>query len=445
MALLRTTGVVLVSKIRNSTFFNFDKAQRVNIFVSNQLPFVKVLIVTHLAPFPQNSGYPIVVGNTIRGLVNSGHQVSLFSLNPQKAKFGHVTAATDDELIGQMNYYCHRIDTSISLKHAILSLFNRKLYTVDRYYNAEFERLLVAEVQLGQYDIIQFEGLFVTPYLPALRKITSAKLIYRAHHIEYLVWERLARQKNDPIKKIYLRLIAKRIKDFEIKQLGLFDAVAVFTSQDKQTVEKHTCAGARVEIIPVGLDLTRYKPDFTKLEFPSLFFLGAMDWMPNREGIEWFLDNFQKELADGELKARFYVAGNDIPERFDDYEVVGRIFIHGEVDDALEFVNSKAIMIVPLLSGGGMRVKIVEGMAMNKCIISTSLGAEGIGYKHGENIIIANTMQEFHKAIKRCITDESYCKNIGRNARRLVEQEHDTHKINERLVNFYQHTLLPSN
>jgi glycosyltransferase involved in cell wall biosynthesis len=399
---------------------------------------VKILIITHLAPFPQNSGYPIVVGNTIKGLINSGHQVSLFSLNPQKNKSPHVVT---DELIGQINYHSHTIDASISLKHAVMSLFNRKLYTVDRYYDAEFERLLVKEVQDNDYDIIQFEGLFVSTYLPAIRKVTKAKLVYRAHHIEYLVWERLGKQKNDPIKKLYLRMIAKRIKEFELKQFDCYDAIAVFTNQDKETIQQHSSASVPVEILPVGLDLARYKPDYRKTEFPSLFFLGAMDWMPNREGIEWFLDNFANELTHGELRARFYVAGNDIPERFDDYEVVGKIFIHGEVDDALEFVNTKAIMIVPLLSGGGMRVKIVEGMAMQKCIISTSLGAEGINYQQGENILIANTPQEFYRAIKRCITDENYCKRIGLNARKLVEQEHDTHKITQRLVSFYEHTL----
>jgi glycosyltransferase involved in cell wall biosynthesis len=400
---------------------------------------VKILLITHLAPFPQNSGYPIVVGNTIRGLINSGHQVSLFSLNPQKQKHHHQDSA--DDLMGQINYYCHNIDTSISLKHAIMGLFNRKLYTVDRYYHHEFERLLVKEVDNGGYDIIQFEGLFVTPYLQAVRKVTKAKCIYRAHHIEYLVWERLSKQKNDPVKKLYLRMIAKRIKQYELKQFGLFHAIAVFTNQDKDTIQESQ-SNISVEILPVGLDLPRYQPDYRKLEFPSLFFLGAMDWMPNREGIEWFLENFSKEITDGDLRARFYVAGNDIPERFDDYEVVGKIFIHGEVDDALEFVNTKAIMIVPLLSGGGMRVKIVEGMAMQKCIISTSLGAEGINYQHGENILIANTPQEFHRAIKRCITDENYCKRIGLNARKLVEEQHDTHKITERLVSFYQRMLL---
>jgi glycosyltransferase involved in cell wall biosynthesis len=118
--------------------------------------------------------------------------------------------------------------------------------------------------------------------------------------------------------------------------------------------------------------------------------------------------------------------------------LMGKIFIQGEVDDALEFVNSKSIMIVPLLSSGGMRVKIVEGMAMQKCIISTSLGAEGIDYKNGVNILIANDYYEFYDAIKLCITDEDYCKTIGINARKLMEEQHNVNHVTKKLVDFYE-------
>nr|WP_255563643.1 glycosyltransferase family 4 protein [Mucilaginibacter rivuli] len=193
--------------------------------------------------------------------------------------------------------------------------------------------------------------------------------------------------------------------------------------------------------MPVGIDLTRYEPDHHKTEFPSLFFLGALDWMPNREGMEWFLDNFSADITDGDLRVKFYVAGHNIPDAFDDYEVMGKIFIQGEVDDALEFVNSKAIMVVPLLSGGGMRVKIVEAMAMEKCIITTSLGAEGIRYESGKNIVIADNRNEFFDAIKRCISDESFCRQIGINARQLIQQDHDTNVVTARFISFYNELL----
>jgi len=397
---------------------------------------LKILILTHRVPFPQNGGYPIVVCNTIRGLVNLGHEVSLVALNAKK-NHHHENTEDDDALLAKINYRAYDIDINVSVFEVAVNLLSKTSFNIDRYYDPAFERQLIAELKKTPYDIIQFEGLLVSLYLSAVRKNTKAKLIYRAHNIENQIWEMLSQQKSDPFKKSYLKMHAKRIKNYELQQLNNFDGIAVFTEQDKSTLLEY---GTKIpiEILPVGINLDHYKPDFSKTEFTSLFFLGSLDWLPNREGIEWFLENFHKELTDGDLRVRFYVAGNDIPERFDDYEVMGKIFIQGEVDDALEFLNSKSIMIVPLLSSGGMRVKIVEGMAMQKCIISTSLGAEGINYDNGTNILIANSQDEFYEAIKLCITDEEFCKTIGLNARRLIEEQHDVNKVTVKLVSFYE-------
>jgi len=400
---------------------------------------LKILILASRVPFPQTGGYQIVVYNTIKGLVNLGHEVSVVAL---KAKKHYQPEPGDDELLSKINYRAVNIDTHVSVLEVALNLFSKTSFNIDKYFDPEFERLLIAEVKKTAYDIIQFDGLFVSLYLAAIRKNCASKLVYRAHNIESQVWQRLAGQKTDPFKKSYLRMHARRIKNYELATLNKFDAITVFTQQDKSTLLEYG-AKVPVEIIPVGLNLERYTPDYSRTEVPSLFFLGSLDWLPNREGIEWFLESFHNDLTNGDLPVHFYVAGNDIPERFDDYEVMGKIFIQGEVDDALEFVNSKSIMIVPLLSSGGMRVKIVEGMAMEKCIISTSLGAEGINYTNSENILIANDRDEFYNSIAHCIADEEFCRKIGLNARRLVEQQHDVNVVTNKLVNLY-HTLLPA-
>lgn len=395
---------------------------------------MRILILTHRVPFPQNGGYSIVVCNTIRGLVNLGHEVSLVSLNARKNHHEHHD--DDKDLLSKINYRAYDIDTNVSVFEVAMNLFSKTSFNINKYYDPELEKLLLREVRSKAYDVIQFEGLYVSLYLAAIRKSTDAKLIYRSHNIENQVWQRLAEQKSDPFKKSYLKMHAKRIKNYELQQLNNFNGIAVFTQQDKSTLLEY---GTKIpiEILPVGINLDNYKPDFSKTDFPSLFFLGSLDWLPNREGIEWFIEHFSKDLTDGDLRVRFYVAGNDIPERFDDYDVMGKIFIQGEVDDALEFMNSKSIMIVPLMSGGGMRVKIVEGMAMQKCIISTPLGAEGINYENGKNILIANDYDEFYDAIKMCIADEEYCKTIGLNARRLMENENDYMHVTKKLVDFY--------
>ncbi|MBD1393745.1 glycosyltransferase family 4 protein [Mucilaginibacter glaciei] len=395
---------------------------------------MRILILTHRVPFPQNGGYPIVVGNTVKGLVSLGHDVSLISINVKK-RSGKVTER--DELLDKISYTEYDINTRLTVLEAISNLFTRNPYNIDKYYNAGFEALLIKNIQTQDYDIIQFEGLFLVPYLSAIRRASKAKLVFRAHNIEHQVWQKLAKQKSDPIKRWYLNLIARRIQAYEYGLRDKFDGVVVFTVQDRNTIVERG-SQTPITVLPIGLDLSKYQPDDTKTEFPSLFFLGSLDWLPNKEGIEWFIDNFHKDLIDGRLKVKFYVAGHNIPESYDDYEVPGKVFIQGEVDDALEFVNSKSIMIVPLLSGGGMRVKIVEGMAMQKCIISTSLGAEGINYSNGTNILIANNTDEFFSAITKCISDESFSREIGRNARKLVVQQHDIDSISKSLTLFYK-------
>jgi glycosyltransferase involved in cell wall biosynthesis len=399
---------------------------------------LKILFFTYRVPFPQNGGYSIVVCNTIRGLVNLGHDVSLIALN---ARHDHYELTEDDaDLISKINYRAYDIDITVTVFDVAVNLFSKTSFNIDRYYDDEFERILVDELRINKYDIIQFEGLRTSLYLSAVRKHSKARLIYRTHNIENQIWARLSLQKTDPFKKSYLKMHAKRIKNYELMQLNNFDALAVFTLQDKSTLLEY---GTKIpiEILPVGINLDHYQPDPSHMEFPSLFFLGSLDWLPNREGIEWFLENFRHDLTEGDLRVKFYVAGNDIPERFDDYEVMGKIFIQGEVDDALEFINSKAIMIVPLLSSGGMRVKIVEGMAMQKCIISTTLGAEGIHFEDGVNIMIANNQDEFYDAIQRCITDEEFCLQVGANARKLIEEKHDLNKVTRQLIAFYEKVM----
>ena len=117
------------------------------------------------------------------------------------------------------------------------------------------------------------------------------------------------------------------------------------------------------------------------------------------------------------------------------------VIVEGEVPDSHKFINSKSIMIVPLTSGGGMRVKIIEGMALGKTIIATAVGAEGIEYENGKDILIANSEKEFVNTIDKCLNDLAFSDNIAKNARVLVETKYDNQKICNRLSDFYK-TLL---
>ncbi len=382
---------------------------------------MKALILSHRVPFPPNNGYSIVVYNTIKGLLDLGVEVTLFSLNC--SKYTVDVDDIDDPVYHRLKFYAADVDVDINALGAFLNIFSNQSYNVSRYYEHSAEKALVNVLKEKTFDIVQFEGLFVVPYLDVVKANTKAKIIYRAHNVEYDIWERLALRERFTPRRAYLEFLSRRLKAFEADQINRFDQVFAFSNPDRQKLLRMGCE-VQISIFPVALDFDKYKIDLSKTNFPTLFHLGAMDWRPNKEGLEWFLDEIWPDIEELNRELRFYIGGKNMQKQFFDYDS-DNLIVEGEVADAIEFMNSKAIMIVPLLTGSGMRVKIIEGMAMQKCIIATTMAAEGIDYINGVDILIANTADEFYRSILKCITQPNSWLEIGVNARKKAEKHHE--------------------
>ncbi|SFG64465.1 glycosyltransferase family 4 protein [Pedobacter insulae] len=395
---------------------------------------MKALILTNRVPFPPNSGYPIVVYNTIKGLLNLGVEISLFSLNVSK----HRVDVDDiyDLVFEKINFHSYHIDIEVNIWGAFFNIFSNQSYNVSRFYDDDAARILENVLRENEFDIIQFEGLFVVPYLDLVKANSKAKLIYRAHNIEFDVWERLAARERFTPRRKYLEFLSRRLKIYEKEQINRFHQVFAISEPDRQNILQFGCQ-TKLDVFPVAVDFEKYKVDLTKTSFPTLFHLGAMDWRPNKEGLEWFLEEIWPDIEKLSGELRFYIAGKNMQREFFDYDS-DNLIVEGEVFDAVEFMNSKAIMIVPLLSGSGMRVKIIEGMAMKKCIIATSMAAEGIACEHGKDILIADTPDEFYRSILQCITQPHRWREIGEQARKTVERDHDINGNTKRMLAIYE-------
>ncbi|MFI5450988.1 glycosyltransferase family 4 protein [Pedobacter sp. UC225_61] len=394
---------------------------------------MKVLILTNRVPFPPNSGYPIVVYNTIKGLLNLNVEVSLFSINASK----HKVDVDDiyDPIFERINFHSFNVDTEVNIWGAFFNIFSNQSYNVSRFYDDDAAKLLENVLKENEFDIIQFEGLFVVPYLDLVKENSKAKLIYRAHNIEFDVWERLAAREQFTPRRKYLEFLSRRLKVYETEQINRFHQVFAISDSDRQNILRLGCQ-TRLAVFPVAIDFEKYQVDIKKTSFPTLFHLGAMDWRPNKEGLEWFLDEIWPDIEKLSGELRFYIAGKNMQKQFFDYDS-DNLIVEGEVFDAVEFMNSKAIMIVPLLSGSGMRVKIIEGMAMQKCIIATTMAAEGIKCQHGKDILIADTPDEFYRSILQCITQPNRWREIGKQARKTVERDHDINGNATRMLEIY--------
>jgi glycosyltransferase involved in cell wall biosynthesis len=398
---------------------------------------MRILLIANKLPYPAKDGGSIATLNLAKSLAMLGHEVTLLAMNTSK----HFTdpAAIPRELKAVISFICIPVDTDIKIRRLIRNFFFSKWpYNAERFISKEFEQALVNLLDKEKFDIIQFEGLYLAPYLDTIRSYSKAKVVMRAHNIEHEIWERTITQQAG-IRKFYLHHLACRIRRMELQYLNHYDAIVPITSRDEEKLRKLGCR-LPGHVLPMGIDAVDLVPDTNRLEFPSLFHIGALDWMPNQEGLLWFFENVWGRILQKHPDLKFYLAGRNAPQKFISLPYPNIQFM-GEVDDAYQFITSKAVMIVPVFSGSGMRVKIVEGMALGKAIVTTSIGTEGIGTTHGENIFIADNPEDFASNVCALVENRELCMFTGRKARKFISENYDNHAITSSLAAFYENLL----
>lgn len=398
---------------------------------------MKILQIANKFPYPAKDGGSIATLSLSRSFANLGHKVTVLAVNTSK----HFTdpATVPHELSDAIRFIGVRVDTDIYVFRLIRNfLFSSLPYNAERFISKEFDARLKKLLTEEKFDIIQLEGLYLAPYLGTIRANSKARVIMRAHNIEHEIWERTV-SLTKGLKKLYIRHLAGRIRRMEQNLLNSYDAVLPITSRDEVMLRKFGCR-LPSHVVPMGINAGELLPDHSKLEFPSLFHIGALDWMPNQEGLFWFFENVWGKIISKHPDIKFYLAGRNAPEQFKSLPYPNVIYA-GEVDDAYNFIRSKAVMIVPLLSGSGMRIKIIEGMALEKAIVTTSIGTEGIGTTHGNNILISDNPDEFAGLVCMLVEDRNYCLEIGKNARNFVAVNYDNAAITNSLAEFFQKLL----
>ena len=399
---------------------------------------IKFLQLTNKPPFPPMDGGAIGMNNISQGLINEGYNLKICSVNTHK-HFVDI-ANLPEEYISKTSIEFGFIDTRIKNIDALINLFSSKSYNIKRFFDKKFESKLIEILLSIDFDIVQMESIFLMYYLPTIRKYSKAKVILRAPNVEFKIWERLAHTEKNILKKFYLKLLASRLKKEEMEILNKFDALYTVTESDMKIFQS---LGANIPMtyIPTGMDVTKIVHEKNNLaEELSLFHIGALDWRPNQEGLMWFLENVWDKLTNEFPDLKFYLAGRRPPQWIKNLSFKNLIIL-GEIDDAEAFINAHSIMIVPLFSGSGMRVKIVEGMMLGKAIISTNIGAEGIVFDNGCDIIIADTEEEFISAIRLLVNDSEKLQSLKNNAHTNSKKNYSDEVLTKKLIDFLSNIL----
>ncbi|HTA62588.1 MAG TPA: glycosyltransferase family 4 protein [Bacteroidia bacterium] len=395
---------------------------------------MRLLQLTNKPPYPPNDGSSIAVYNMSCGLINNQVDLTLLCINTKK----HFKAdgEVDTEFTRNSNYQSVYQDTNVTVFGAACNLFSSQSYFVSRFYFAAFEEKLISILKEKEFDVIQLESIFLGNYISIIKKYSKAKITVRTHNAEHLIWERMIANEGNLVKKKYLSLQTKRLKKFEKNILQSVDAIVTITDIDKQYFKLWGIT-TPFHVSPTGIQLPQYQVNHTE-ELPnSVFHFGSMDWMPNEEAVLWFINNVWDKVLAKVPQAKFYVIGRGMGDKILSLSKPNVVVI-GKIQNAEKVYHHYSVMVVPLLSGSGMRIKMIEGMAYGKPIVSTTIGAEGIAVVVNKTCLLADNATDFANDVIEILNNEAKKKSLQSEARNFIEQHFENTSLVKQLVNFYQ-------
>lgn len=373
------------------------------------------------------------MNSIITGLLDAGHQVKILAVNNEK--YGVSEADIPEDYKKQTGIELIDVDLRVRPLMAFLNLFTRKSYHVERFISKDFKNRLSELLEKEHFDVVQLEMLYMAPYVDTIREHSKAMIVLRAHNVEHKIWERIAKETKFFLKRLYINHLANTLKDYELSALETVDGVAAITRKDAAFFRKY-CSKPVIDI-PYGVYPEEFTPKYEIEGKPKFYHIGSMNWMPNEEGIRWFIEEVLPKTVEKVPDFVYHLAGRNMPEWLTTLKNP-HVNVVGEVPDAKEFVSNHDVAIVPLLAGSGIRIKIIESMAMGKTVITTRVGAEGILYDEEVNLIIAENIAKMVEAIRSINENPEIAVRIGEAARKLVEENYDNRKIIARLLMFYE-------
>jgi polysaccharide biosynthesis protein PslH len=375
---------------------------------------MRILYVAPKIPWPATDGGRIAIYELVRHITERGHQAAFLG-------FGSPQAA--DELCAHAGLLWAKAiahDTVTNPISALGNLFSPLPYTASKYKSGAMADAIRSALQEELFDLVQLENTHMAHYLGLVQQ-NNRPAVLRLHNVESLLAERFAQTVAPPL-SWYVGLQARRMYRFEVRACEQASLCLAITEEDADRVRR-MAPEAQVAVSPAGVDLERFHPQPMSEEPGTVVSIGSLNWAPNVDSMRHFRSQLWPLILREEPTARWIVVGKDPPTDLLHWPEEDRsITVTGFVDDVRSYLHSGAVVVVPLRSGGGMRLKILEAMAAGKAVVSTPLGAEGIPARNGEEILLAPPDRTFAAEVVRLLRQDAERKRIGKAARAWVER-----------------------
>lgn len=392
---------------------------------------MNILFISTKSPFPLKDGHSLRTFNLLKQASNK-HNIfflTYFLSKEEAADFSHIQAFTKSAQGFPLNVHNHKFLTSFKL---FLNLFSLNPYVADKFKTRRMTSAIKQILNEEKIDIVHIDLLPLMGFHKIIRKYP---IILVSHNVESaLLYRRLKHAKN-MIVKLFLLLQYYKLYAFEKKQTGRASSCIAVSDKDRELLQKMQ-PQAKIEVVPNGVDTEYFKPDSLAQE-NKLVYVGGLDWFPNLDAVKYFSQSIYPEL----LKL-----GNNLK-----VEIIGRLprnykrdknFNYlGFIRDVRPYIEKAKVFIVPLRIGGGTRLKILDAMSLEKAIVTTSIGCEGLEVENGTHLIIEDTPEGFARAVEVLLKDDDKRKALGVSARKLAEERYNWEDIALKMDKIYVRNL----
>jgi glycosyltransferase involved in cell wall biosynthesis len=390
---------------------------------------MKILFVALTSPFPPTNGHRLKVWALLQALAEDKHSISLLILTVSSEE-------TKDS--GALFDLCEHVEPIPVLAHSgvlagqylgrLVRLFSLQPYGAWRFRCPLLKKRILEVLASGMFDAILCDGDYNIQNLPDSLPVP---VLLNKDDVGYLLVQRYSKLQRNPVKKLYGWLEAQKIRRFE--QKALRRATVMSCSDFDRNLLQALCPPAQIMVVPNVADTEKYTPA-GEVQPSTVVFQGGMDWYPNRDAVEFFISCVLPCLRRLVPAVKFVAAGRDPSGKF------GRRFARfsdvrftGTVPDIRDEIARAAVCIVPLRIASGTRLKILEAAAMAKAVVSTHLGAEGLDFKDGEEILLADDPEAFASAVADLLADTSRRRAMGEAARLRVETQYSMRALRQSL------------
>ena len=395
---------------------------------------MKILFLSPTVPFPLTDGGRIRVFNLLKQITTK-NSATLLALETQP------TDAEGVAQLQQLGIQVHLIPNAptlppLSFSTLLKAFLRRQPITVARYDLPAYRQKLRELVATGTFDLVHYE-MFHTAQFHTETRLPG---VLSQQNVDSAIWRRLCDETVNPFYKVAYWTQQLAFQRYERVLSPKFDAVTCTSDIDAAVFQRH-CSEDVIEIIPNGVDVTHYQPDFSAEASAHLIYIGSMDWYPNEDAVSFFADEVLPRIQENVPDVRFSIVGGNPSARVQKLAEREGVVVTGRVPEIKPYFAEATVFVVPLRIGSGTRLKILEALAMGKAIVSTSVGAEGLDLKDGEEIFIADEPTVFADAVTRLLTDAPLRRRVGENGRTRVEQDYDWRSIGEKLHQLYTKIL----